>query len=293
MGAGCGATSRASSRRGPVVSVGGDGRAVAARAPSGRTRSVTDLIARRQRRRGSSACCRESASRFFVPATPAWRPSTWPSAAPSLGLGDATTYRPSTGARFLTRDPAAAITREPYAYGANDPINMVDRSGLAPWDAVTDFVDKAAPIVRGVSGVVADVAGVCAVVMKAGCAQVAVGASAVKATASTYMYARGDLSRGDLLTDYVQVGLSALDMRASGRASALEGRAASVLDDRAARVASSARWGSIPGLLRRGTTSPMLLRAGALEFRASMWWGLGALSDGTGLGLSGNSYLDC
>lgn len=35
---------------------------------------------RSERRRGSSARCRESSSRFFVSGTTAWRPSAWPSA---------------------------------------------------------------------------------------------------------------------------------------------------------------------------------------------------------------------
>jgi RHS repeat-associated protein len=201
-------------------------------------------------------------------------------------------YDPSTG-QFLTRDPLESLTREPYAYAANNPISNTDPTGLLSWDEVGDFVDKAAPVVRRVSGVVADVAGACAVVVKAGCAQVAVGASAIKATASTYMYARGDLSRGALLTDYAQVALSALGLRASNRASALESRAAGVLDDRAARIASSSEWGTIPGLIRRGTTSPMLLRAGALRFRSSMWSSLNLLTDGIGLGLSGTGYLGC
>ena len=38
-------------------------------------------------------------------------------------------YDPATG-QFLTRDPIEPLTREPYAYGRNNPTNNVDPSGL-------------------------------------------------------------------------------------------------------------------------------------------------------------------
>lgn len=91
-------------------------------------------LARRERRRGSSPSCSKHASRFFVSPTPASRPSAWPSAPSSLGFGDATTYGPCSGARFLTRDPLESITREPYSYTGNNPINRTDPTGLDWWD---------------------------------------------------------------------------------------------------------------------------------------------------------------
>jgi len=33
------------------------------------------------------------------------------------------------GARFLTRDPLASVTRDPYGYALNNPVNYVDPSG--------------------------------------------------------------------------------------------------------------------------------------------------------------------
>jgi RHS repeat-associated protein len=48
-------------------------------------------------------------------------------------------YDPTTG-QFLTRDPIAPLTRDPYGYAERSPLNVADPSGLAPWDAVTDFV---------------------------------------------------------------------------------------------------------------------------------------------------------
>ena len=49
-------------------------------------------------------------------------------------------YDPTT-ARFLTRDPIEALTRSAYGYTANNPINLVDRTGMAPWDGLGDVWD--------------------------------------------------------------------------------------------------------------------------------------------------------
>jgi hypothetical protein len=35
------------------------------------------------------------------------------------------------------------LTREPYAYAGNNPLNMTDPMGLAPWDGITDALDDA------------------------------------------------------------------------------------------------------------------------------------------------------
>lgn len=78
-------------------------------------------------------------------------------------------YDPST-AQFLTRDPLAALTRQPYGYASNNPLNTTDPSGLAPQcptdeageDGTTDE-DEAAdaelttggigPVLKGQAGV--------------------------------------------------------------------------------------------------------------------------------------------
>lgn len=92
---------------------------------------------RSDRRRGTSARCRESASRFFVPPTSSTRPSTWSSAPSLLVDRHATTYGPSLGARFLTRDPVAPISRDPFGYASGDPVNSADPTGLCPTEDET------------------------------------------------------------------------------------------------------------------------------------------------------------
>lgn len=44
-------------------------------------------------------------------------------------------YDPAT-AQFLTRDPLEAITRSPYGYALNNPVNFADPSGMCPWCVV-------------------------------------------------------------------------------------------------------------------------------------------------------------
>jgi hypothetical protein len=43
---------------------------------------------------------------------------------------DGATYGPPLGARFLTRDPLEAVTRDPYGYAGSNPANNVDPLGL-------------------------------------------------------------------------------------------------------------------------------------------------------------------
>ena len=75
------------------------------------------------------------------------RPAERPFFPSPLGLGDATTYCPCSGARFLTRDPLEAITREPYGYVGGNPINFVDPSGLWLGEGL---VEKAVDVVVAV-----------------------------------------------------------------------------------------------------------------------------------------------
>lgn len=89
-----------------------------------------------KRRRGSSASCRKHASRDFRTGTPSRSLSTRPSAAPVLGSGHAATYQPCDGARFLTRDPALALSQDPYGYAWNNPTNFTDPSGLFPGEGL-------------------------------------------------------------------------------------------------------------------------------------------------------------
>lgn len=48
---------------------------------------------------------------------------------PGRIVGASSDYDPATG-QFLTRDPLSAVSREPYGYAMNDPVNNTDPTGL-------------------------------------------------------------------------------------------------------------------------------------------------------------------
>lgn len=62
-------------------------------------------------------------------------------------------YDPATG-QFLTLDPIETLTREPYGYAHNNPLNATDPSGLGEcgrsWTSPGDWVDCAADAGRKV-----------------------------------------------------------------------------------------------------------------------------------------------
>jgi RHS repeat-associated protein len=58
-------------------------------------------------------------------------------------------YDPSTS-QFLNRDPAINLTKEPYNYVGNNPINLIDPSGLIDWKKLgTSVVNNALPFLGG------------------------------------------------------------------------------------------------------------------------------------------------
>jgi RHS repeat-associated protein len=86
---------------------------------------------------------------------------------PETGLGylRARHYQPTTG-RFLTRDPLVSLSREPYGYAANDPVNHTDPTGLfgipgTDWcvDILDDNCNSIAEQHSEASQVVADFSG--------------------------------------------------------------------------------------------------------------------------------------
>lgn len=68
-------------------------------------------------------------------------------------------YDPTTG-QFLTRDPLESLTREPYAYAGNNPINFTDPTGLCwgPTCIVEDVIDGGADLLGRGYGVVREAA---------------------------------------------------------------------------------------------------------------------------------------
>lgn len=61
-----------------------------------------------------------------------------------------------SGARFLTRDPLEAITREPYGYTGNNPINRTDPTGM-DWYDPRDWDQDVVNVVKDVGGRAVDV----------------------------------------------------------------------------------------------------------------------------------------
>ena len=64
-------------------------------------------------------------------------------------------YDPSTG-QFISRDPAVALTRQPYSYGYDNPLNMTDPTGLLGWDDVKHLGGMAAGAAANIVGNIHD-----------------------------------------------------------------------------------------------------------------------------------------
>jgi RHS repeat-associated protein len=61
-------------------------------------------------------------------------------------------YDPGTG-QFMSVDPLSAVTRTPYTYAADDPLNHGDSSGLSceltePWDCVTEGAGTVVQVIQ-------------------------------------------------------------------------------------------------------------------------------------------------
>jgi RHS repeat-associated protein len=57
-------------------------------------------------------------------------------------------YDPTSG-QFISRDPLSAVTGEPYSYAEDDPIDLVDPTGLCGIKSVSDFLDCFNPVSSG------------------------------------------------------------------------------------------------------------------------------------------------
>jgi RHS repeat-associated protein len=64
-------------------------------------------------------------------------------------------YDPATG-QFLSRDPLQELTRQPYSYAGDDPLNLVDPSGMScsgllpnPIDCASEAVEEIGEVIGG------------------------------------------------------------------------------------------------------------------------------------------------
>jgi RHS repeat-associated protein len=166
-------------------------------------------------------------------------------------------YDPATG-QFLTRDPIASITQEPYAYVGGNPLNIADLTGLGcgwnpvcyvsqgasaawngvssvgstVWHAATDAANAALPIVHDVAGGVAVVATICAIATSETviggltCGTIALGAAAVQAGTGAVLYVEGKQSGAETVFDIATLGIagfgSLLELGARAAAEASE-----------------------------------------------------------------------
>ncbi len=152
-------------------------------------------------------------------------------------------YDPAT-AQFLTRDPLEAITRQPYAYAGNNPVNNTDPLGLNKCEVglnplrwggnAVDCVSKAdatevVEVVNKASGVVAAGAGICTAAGAASiigtpvagvCATVGAGALTVNVGTGFALTATGNKSPGSYAVDLALAGAGGVarsGAQASGR----------------------------------------------------------------------------
>ncbi len=125
-------------------------------------------------------------------------------------------YEPATG-QFLTVDPLGALTRQPYAYGGSDPLNMWDPTGLCNanpfslsfWTQGNCISDAAGAVGDWVSAhgdTLVDLgAGItCIVAGPESFGAACVPAAAIAAGYSTYTKVKEDIANGDGITQIIE-----------------------------------------------------------------------------------------
>jgi RHS repeat-associated protein len=125
-------------------------------------------------------------------------------------------YEPSTG-QFLTVDPLNALTRQPYAYGASDPLNRWDPTGLCnanPFSAsfwtqgncISDAAGAVGDWVSAHGDTLVDLgAGItCIVAGPESFGAACVPAAAIAAGYSTYTTVKDDIANGDGITKIIE-----------------------------------------------------------------------------------------
>jgi len=179
-------------------------------------------------------------------------------------------YDPAT-ATFLTRDPLAPITRQPYQYAGNNPTNWSDPSGL--------LLSK----IHNVAKVVTIGAGLCAIVMaNPVCGAIALTSAGVQAVTGTLLYTQGKESKSGAYLDAFGALAGGLGTAADGASEVLSGWSEVAQAEREATDAE--REGTAGWRLLHQTS--LLLRSTGAGARAGLWGGGSTALFGTAVGLS-------
>ena len=62
-------------------------------------------------------------------------------------------YYDTARAQFISVDPVVPITRQPYSYVAEDPLNLADPSGFLGWNDVTNVAKTVLHVVLDIAAV--------------------------------------------------------------------------------------------------------------------------------------------
>lgn len=194
-------------------------------------------------------------------------------------------YDPAT-AQFICADPMSALTHSPYGYADNNPLNSADPTGLCSnWDPTCWDWGQIVDVTHAVSGVVATVAGGCALIAGASivgnlgvseaCGAVALGAAGVQAGTGAIRYATGREDGFGLAVDTVGLGLGGAGYGLSKAATALG--------------ASADAWSALAGESRLLPSLYYSARAGLSEAGSTVTY-IGSYLIGVPLTIVGGYY---
>jgi RHS repeat-associated protein len=188
-------------------------------------------------------------------------------------------YDPAT-AQFLTVDPIANLTRAPYNYASDNPLNYTDRTGLCsivPGSSENCFSEVSGAIISGIESVAQNPVQAGGVVLGG----VAVASGVGEVVAGGTVVAEGTLGGISAVSGFVGAGLDAKGCASGSGISCVGAGVGAVASGGAAAVASEA----ITGATAAGATA-ISLTAGGIGFLSDVASALASF-DGNNLAASG------